>query len=199
MDLRLEMADWSTNPLPCYYTESYDIYPMWVTWDILYIYRRLKGPLNPYTSWCAVCYTKTFNWQTLWLRLYAAVNLIRGVSELSVDRGEMSKIDSFTGSNLFPSITAWCYRLAKGLKGFFPLVTSQSDTRKWSITSSWWQPVFISQSLSGLEFWPSGEPGSSMWSHVCGAVPNSIITAADRRQLTSPLLYVLSLIMNYCI
>lgn len=52
-----------------------------------------------------MCYTKTFDktrcWQTLWLRLYRAVNLKARVSELSIDGGEMSKIDSFSGHNLF--------------------------------------------------------------------------------------------------
>lgn len=72
-----------------------------MTWDT---YRRLKGLLNPYMSWSAVCSTKIFDkmrcWQTLWLRLCRAVNLKARVSEPSIDRGEMSKIDSFSGHNL---------------------------------------------------------------------------------------------------
>lgn len=62
-----------------------------------------------------MCYTKTFNktrcWQTLWLRRYRAVNLKARVSELSIDGGEMSKIDSFSGHNLFwysVNCLLWC-------------------------------------------------------------------------------------------
>lgn len=69
-----------------------------------HVYRWLKGPLNPYVSWSAMCYTKTLDkmhrWQTLWLRLRRAVNLKARVSKLYIDRGEKSKIDSFSSRNL---------------------------------------------------------------------------------------------------
>lgn len=87
---------------PCYCTESQHIYPVWTMW---HVYRWLKGPLNPYVSWSAMCYTKTLDkmhlWQTLWLRLCSAVNLKARVSKLYIDRGEESKIDSFSSSHLF--------------------------------------------------------------------------------------------------
>lgn len=126
----------------------------------------LKGPLNLYMSWSAVCYTKTFDktrrWQTLWLRLYRAVNLTARVSELSIDGGEMSKIDSFSGHNLFwysVNLSLWwgCTIRCGVPEGF-----GFKPKRCWS---SWSLRESISERSKGLVHWVGGYTKPFM--HYC--------------------------------